>query len=93
MENYGYFTFQIANNKSADQTAQMGRLVCAFVVRKQQSQGFSHRGPYDVEAQASWPLSGYVPRCSHLTNSRPNYLITRCLNIQESNECYGNLTL
>ena len=26
------------------------RLVCAFVVRKQRSQGFLHRGPYDVEA-------------------------------------------
>ena len=35
-----YFTFQIANNKGADQTARMRRLVCAFVVRKQQSQGF-----------------------------------------------------
>ena len=47
--------FQIANNKGADQTARMHRLFCAFVVRKEQSQGFSHRGPYDVEAQASWP--------------------------------------
>ena len=47
------------NNKGADQTA--GMLVCAFVVRKQQSQGFSRRGPYDIEAQASWPLSGYAP--------------------------------
>ena len=32
-------TSQIADNKSADQTAWMRRLVCAFVVRKQQSQG------------------------------------------------------
>ena len=55
MENSGYFTFQIANNKGADQTARMRRLVCTFVVRK------SHRGPYDVEAQASWPLPGYEP--------------------------------
>ena len=51
MENYGYFTFQIANNKGSDQPARMRRLVCAFVVPKQQSQGFSHWGPYDVEAQ------------------------------------------
>ena len=28
-------SFQIANNKGADQTARMRRLVCAFVVRKQ----------------------------------------------------------
>ena len=61
MDNYGYFTFQIGNNKGADQTAQMCRLVCALVVRKQQSQGFSHRGPYVVEVMASWPPPGYAP--------------------------------
>ena len=38
---YIYFTFQIVNNKGADQTVMMRRLVCAFVVRKQQSQVFS----------------------------------------------------
>ena len=32
-----FFTFQIANNKSADQTVWMRRLVCIFVVNKQQS--------------------------------------------------------
>ena len=61
MENYSYFTFQIANNKGADQTARMHMLVCAFVVHKQQRQGFSHRGQYDVEANASWPPPGYAP--------------------------------
>ena len=39
------FTFQIVNNKGADQSARMRRLICVFVVRK----GFSHRDPYDVE--------------------------------------------
>ena len=53
-------TFQIANNKSADQTAQMGRLVCAFVICKQQSQCFWCQGLYDVEAQASRPPPGYA---------------------------------
>ena len=48
-------TFQIANNKGADQTAHMRRLVCAFIVRKSQSQGVSRRGPYNVKVQASWP--------------------------------------
>ena len=56
-----YFTFQVVNNKGADQTAWMRRLVCAFVVRKQQNQGFSRRGPYDVEPKASWPPPGYAP--------------------------------
>ena len=56
-----YFFFQIANNKGAEQTARMHRLVCAFVVCKQQSQDFSRRGPYDVEAHASWPPPGYMP--------------------------------
>ena len=51
-ENFEIFTFQIANNKGADQTARMHSLVCAFVVRKQQSQGFT---------QASWHPSGYAP--------------------------------
>ena len=32
------------NNKGTDQTAPMRRLVCVFVVPKQQSQGFSRRG-------------------------------------------------
>ena len=49
------------NNKSADQTVPVFRLVCTFDVRKQQSQGFLREGPYDVEAQASWPPPGYAP--------------------------------
>ena len=46
--------FQLVNNKGADQTVRMHRLVCTFVVRKKQSQRgfFWHRGPYDDEAQA-----------------------------------------
>ena len=47
------------NDKGVNQTTRMHRLVCAFVVSKQQSQGFSHQGPYDVEAQASWPPPAY----------------------------------
>ena len=39
----------------------MHMLIWAIVVCKPQSQGFSHRGPYDIEAQASWPPPGYVP--------------------------------
>ena len=41
-----YDSFQLANNKGADQTAHMGRLVCTFVVRKPRRQIFSRRGPY-----------------------------------------------
>ena len=37
-----YYTFQKINNKGADQTAQICRLVCAFVIHIQQSQVFSH---------------------------------------------------
>ena len=65
MENkrYMYLTlvislFRYGMTKGADQTAHPRRLVCSFVVLNQQSHGFSHRAPYDVEAQASWPLSG-----------------------------------
>ena len=35
-----YFTFQIGNDKSADQTGRMCRLICAFVVRNQEKSGF-----------------------------------------------------
>ena len=35
-----YDTFQIENNKGADQTAWIGRLVCACVVRKPPKTGF-----------------------------------------------------
>ena len=35
-----YSTFQIANDKGADQTARMRRLICAFVVRNQEKSGF-----------------------------------------------------
>ena len=35
-----YFTFQIANDKGAEKTAQMRRLVCAFVLRNQEKSGF-----------------------------------------------------
>ena len=38
MKQFDYHTFQIANNKVADQTVQMGRLVCTFVVHIQQNQ-------------------------------------------------------
>ena len=33
-------TFQLANNKGADQTVRMSRLVCAFVVHKAPKTGF-----------------------------------------------------
>ena len=47
----------IVNNKGADQTLWMLRLVCAFVVLCD----LSHRGQCDVEAHASWLLSCYAP--------------------------------
>ena len=40
------------NNKGADQTARMRRLICAFVVRKGQKQVFSWRGSNDKPAQS-----------------------------------------
>ena len=35
-----------ANNKDADQTARMRRLVCALAVHLEQNQGFSRGGPH-----------------------------------------------
>ena len=42
---FTYDTFQKENNKGADQTARMRRLVCACVIRKSRRQVFSRRGP------------------------------------------------
>ena len=42
---YIYDTFQSANNKGADQSVQMGRLVCAFVVCKPSETGFLKSRP------------------------------------------------
>ena len=39
------YTFKRANNKGTDQTARMGRLVCALNLRMQLRQVFSRHGP------------------------------------------------
>ena len=44
--NWSHNAYQKSNNKCADQTARTRRLVCAFVVRLQQTQALSRRGPY-----------------------------------------------
>ena len=43
-----YYTFKKANNKGADQTARMRRLVCACVVRKPPKTGFLASRPMYV---------------------------------------------
>ena len=43
-----YYTFLLENNKGANLTEQMHRLICAVVVCMQQSQVFSGQGPYGV---------------------------------------------
>ena len=67
----------MANNKDPDQTVRMDRLACAFVgafvvCNKQQSQGLSHQGPFDIEAlsEASWPLPEYGPGPDQLVSDR-----------------------
>ena len=37
---YSCYTFQTVNNKDADQTVHMHRLICIFVVHKEQIAGF-----------------------------------------------------
>ena len=46
---FSYYTYQRANNKGADQSVQMGRLGGGFLVRMQQNQVFSQRGPYYIK--------------------------------------------
>ena len=65
--NKRYYTVQAANNKGADQTARMRRLICTFVVRIWLKQVFS------------W--SGSINRC-HFTNQRKkaalNFFVLFC---------------
>ena len=57
-----YFTFQIANNKGADQTARMRRLVCAFCCSQATKSGFITLRPiWYWSPQASWPPPGCSP--------------------------------
>ena len=50
-----YGPFQTANNKGADQTAWMRRLVCAFVGRNPPKTGFlSTRPSYNLRFEISW---------------------------------------
>ena len=51
---YRYYTIQVANNKGADQTARMRRLVCAFVVHIWHKQIFSWRGSYYGHDRLLW---------------------------------------
>ena len=45
-----YFTFKITNNQYAhhDQTVQMRKFVCAFVILMQQNQDFAQWGPIQM---------------------------------------------
>ena len=65
-----YYTLLIANNKSANQHVQMSKLALAFVFHIQQSQVFSHRGPFlpDFYLNGGMPSGDYFcpigQRCS-----------------------------
>ena len=55
-----YDSFHLANNKGADQTARMRRLVCAFVVRKPPKTGLFVSRPICYSSQTAysvWPPS------------------------------------
>ena len=60
-----YCTFQSLNNKGADQTARMRRLICAFVVRMQQSPVFSRRDSYDIGTATRQAVASSIPARSH----------------------------
>ena len=60
----------IVNNKGADQTARMRRLVCAFVVAASNKVRVSPIDPCDVEARASWPLPCYAPAVMYKCTDR-----------------------
>ena len=63
---FRYYTFQNENNKGADQSIRMRRLVCAFVVRKPERQVFSRR----------WQFHGRYSQCFS-SYEWPHTLISR----------------
>ena len=68
------------NNKGADQTARMGRLVCAFVVHKPGRQVFSHGGPFskDPDQLVTDPLLHYINSVDSIGPSREKTCLQAC---------------
>ena len=73
---YSYYTIQAANNKGADQTARMRRLICAFVVCIRHKQVFSWNGSF------KWSVIKFVN--SFFNGIQPQKSMTR---ITESRIC------
>ena len=72
---FTYRTFQKANNKGADQTARMGRLVCACVVHKPLKTGFVTSQPinrlnFEGNAQASLHIGTVLSEPSMLIDTQ-----------------------
>ena len=85
-----YDTFQKANNKGADQSVQMRRLVCAFVVHKPRRQVFSYGGTYYVRLEFLDSLhtsSFFSKMCLYAKNLR-QYLMESNQNCMGHNEDY-----
>ena len=80
MEKLRYGTFQNANNKGADQTARMRRLVCACVGRKPPKTGFLAARPnYDVtiiQLITSYHLSCYDHTLHNTSTGASNVMMT-----------------
>ena len=68
-----YYTVQAANNKGADQTVQMCRLIHAFVVRTWQNYVVSRRGSIRTEETSSIMLITHEIQCKFHMNG-PNGL-------------------
>ena len=63
-------SFQLANDKCADQSSRMRRLVCAFVVRKPRRLFFSRRGPYDNGVNRIRQMIHWLNEETHVTISK-----------------------
>ena len=79
-----YDTFQKANNKGADQSARMHKLVCAFVVPKPRRLFFSRQGPnYIVTGKILVKASADVK--TYILFQLPQIILN--LNIYDNREC------
>ena len=71
---WNHNTFHEANDKGADQTVQMYRLICAFVVHLQQSQVFSYQCPVNKPVHEILVLIAYASSKSSYEPCNPHSL-------------------
>ena len=70
----GINTVHAVNNKGADQTARMRRLICAFVVHIRHKQVFSWWGSYEGEHNLQWSGLKHLRQANAVNTCKMHFL-------------------